>query len=117
MEQEWKTELNLESDELKKGHKNFLEEVGIYFFILRIERSVNITSVEKFLKITRGVLPEIEAGNFKWNTNMLEDIWDYYFSLPITRGLLSRFHVKNKKSVLADLIKIGLKRKQNATKK
>lgn len=117
MEPKFKPGTDLESDELKGGYKNFLEEIGIYFFILRMERGINITPVEKFLKITRGVLQQIEAGKFNWSTNMLEDIWDYYFSLPITRSIFSRFRVKNKKSVLADLIRIGIKRKKALQRK
>jgi hypothetical protein len=63
-----------------------------------------------FLKITPGVIRQIEAGNFEWNTNMIESIWDYYFSLPIRHDHLSRFNAKNKKGVLSSLIKIGVKR-------
>lgn len=103
-------ELDLDSVELKAGYEKFLDEVGIYFFILRIERNLNPTPVEKHLGITPGVIQQIEAGRFNWSVNMLEDIWNHYYSLPIRHDLLSRFNAKNKKSLLAQLIKMGLRR-------
>jgi hypothetical protein len=47
---------------IEKDHKNFLDEIGIYFLILRIERNLNPTPVEKKLRITPGVIRQIEAG-------------------------------------------------------
>lgn len=117
MEFKLESELDLESEELKRDHKNFLDEIGIYFFILRIERNLKPTPIEKFLQITPGVILQIEAGEFNWSTDMLEDIWNYYYSAPIKRDLLSRFKVKNKNGLLARLIKMGLERNNSPRKK
>lgn len=110
MELKLEQEVALESEELRRDYKNFLNEIGLYFFILRIERNLKPTPVEKLLRITPGTILQIEHGKLNWNTDMLEDIWDYYCSVPVKMNVLSRFNAKNKNGPLADLIKMGLKR-------
>jgi hypothetical protein len=111
------TVLDFESAEFKADYEKFRDEVGIYFFILRVERNLKTTPIERLLKITPGVIQEIEAGRLNWSTTMLEDMWNYYFSLPIKYDILSRFNVNKKNGVLAHLVKIGLKRNKRLQKR
>jgi hypothetical protein len=102
--------LDLESPDLRREHQNFLDEIGIYFFILRIEREVKPTPVEKFLRITPGVIRKIEDGKMNWNMKMLDEIWDYYCSLPVKRSILSKLKARDNSGPLAQVIKMGLKK-------
>lgn len=110
MEQKPESALDFDFEKVRSDHEDFLKEIGIYFFILRTERGLKPTPVEKFLGITPGVIRQIEDDKLNWNTDMLDEIWNYYYSKPVRLDLLSRLNPKNKNSVLADLIKMGLKR-------